>query len=471
MNQTEICFMPAVEMESAIRAKVLSPVEVMKAILARIERLNPRVNAYCTVVADSALEQAREAEARVMKGEELGPLHGVPVSIKDCFFTRGIRTTDCSRVYENYIPREDTVVVDWLKKAGAIIVGKTNLPELAWGATTDNLLFGPTRNPWNLNLTSGGSSGGAAAEVAAGMGPLALGSDGGGSIRIPASFCGVYGFKPSFGRVPRSVGFPGWEIFSCAGPLTRTVRDAALAMEVMAGRDDRYFYTLPDTNRRYRDALGGDLKGLKIAWSKDLGYATVDPRVTELTEKAARKFETLGATVEEANPDAPNPARSYGILSLVMIVEAVHDMLAEHRDKVSPGLVSLVDDFSGIPAIERERAWRECLNYWQAICPFFEKYDFLLTPTLATLPFEIGRSSPDEIAGVKVNSLLDWMAFTYPFNMTRQPAASVPCGWTDGGLPVGLQIVGRRFDDAGVLKVSAAFEEAAPWSGSRPPLD
>ena len=471
MDSTEICFMPVAEMAASLKAKRLSPVEVMEAVLSRIERLNPRLNAYCTLVAESALEQAKEAEDKIMRGEKLGPLHGIPLAVKDTAFTKGIRTTSGSRFYADFIPGEDAISIKRLKTAGAIVIGKTNAPELAWTAVTTNQLFGTTRNPWDLERTPGGSSGGSAAAVASGMAPLASAGDGGGSTRIPASFCGIYGLKPSFGRIPEGPGFPGWEIFSHSGVLTRTVKDTALVLEIIAGRDDRYFFTLPETNLRYLDNLDGDLKGLRVAWSKDLGYATVDPRVTELAEKAARKFETLGAIVEEANPDAPSPARSFSILYVAMMLGPLEEMIAKHRDLVEPELVRMYDDFKGIPALERERAWRECLNYWQAIYPFFEKYDFLLTPTAATLPFETGRFYPEEIAGVKISGVLGVISLTYPFNMTRQPAASIPCGWTDDGLPVGLQIVGRRFDDAGVLKASAAFEKVSPWIDKRPALD
>ncbi|HUV43933.1 MAG TPA: amidase, partial [Dehalococcoidales bacterium] len=252
MNNLEICRMTAWEMREAIAAGELSPVEVVNAVLDRIEQLNPKVNAYCTVVADSARKEAQQAEARVLRKEELGPLHGVPVSIKDLVFTRGIRTTGGSRLYEDFVPEQDSIVVERLKKAGAIVIGKTNTPEFGWVAVTDNDIFGPTRNPWNLECTPGGSSGGAACAVALSMGPLAIGSDGGGSIRIPSSLCGVFGIKPSYGRVPASPGFPGlWEGLSVTGPITRTVRDAALAMEIIAGRDDRDHFSLPDTHLSY----------------------------------------------------------------------------------------------------------------------------------------------------------------------------------------------------------------------------
>ena len=469
MENIEICFMSAVEMAEAIKTKRLSPVEIIDAILSRIEQLNPKVNAYCTLLAESARKQAKEAESMVIRGEELGPLHGVPVSIKDLVFTKGIRTTGGSRIYENFIPEEDAIVVERLKAAGAIILGKTNTPEFGWMALTSNNLFGPTRNPWNLGYHAGGSSGGAAASVALGMGPLAIGSDGGGSIRIPSSFCGVFGIKPSYGRVPQYPGFPGWELLSHTGPITRTVKDAALAMEVIAGRDDRDHFSLPDTGLRYLSSLDSDLKGMRIAWSKDLGYATVDPEVLKITEAAVKTFEDLGATVEAATPEAEKQEETFGIVVGVNMAATLQDKLEEWRDKIDPHMVRFIEFNQSKLGTEYVQARLKQLEYRNKILSFFEKYDLLLTPTLAIPPLEIDKFVVKEIAGTKV-SPLGWMAFTYPFNITGQPAASVPCGWTDNGLPIGLQIVGQRFDDAAVLRAAAAFEQALPWVNRQPSL-
>ena len=469
MDNLEICYMSVIEMVKAIEDKQLSPVEIMDAVLSRIERLNPKINAYCTLVAESARKQAREAETMVMKGEELGRLHGIPVSIKDLTFTKGIRTTFGSKIYENFVPEQDAIVVERLKAAGAIVVGKTNTPEFGFKGVTDNRLFGATCNPWNPGLTSGGSSGGAAASVAAGMGPLAQGSDGGGSIRIPSSFCGVFGLKPSFGRVPVGPGFPDWQTLSHTGPITRTVRDAALAMEVIAGRDDRDRHSLPDTGLRYLPFLGGDLKGLKIAWSPDLGYAVVDPRVLEVTSAAVGIFDTLGGTLEAATPEVGHAGRAWGAIWNMTFASKHRDKLEEWREQMDPGLVALIEQGKDRLATEYASAALEREEYCDKIQPFFEKYDLLLTPTLAVPPFEVGASGPREIDGVQ--RFLDWVTFTYAFNLTGQPAASVPCGWTEDGLPIGLQIVGRRFDDVAVLRAAAAFEQASPWAGRRPPLD
>ena len=406
-----------------------------------------------------------------MKGEQLGPLHGVPVSIKDLIFTRGVRTTGGSKIYENFIPQQDAIVVERLKAGGAIIVGKTNTPEFGWLGVTENRLFGATRNPWNLERTSGGSSGGAAASVAAGMGPLAIGSDGGGSIRTPSSFCGVFGLKPSCGRVPQGPGFPGgWGTLSHVGPITRTVRDAALMMEVIAGRDDRDRHSLPETNLHYLP-LDADVKGLKIAWSSDLGYAVVDPQVLKVTEAAAKTFANLGATVEAAGPKLRSRELEWAFRLVVAISEAatLQDKIEEWQEQIDPGLVLLIDRFKDRLGTEYVQALYEFDECWRSIRSVFEQYDLLLTPVLAVPPFGLGQMGLREINGTRV-SLLGWMPFTYPFNITGQPAASIPCGWTDDGLPIGLQIVGRRFDDATVLRAAAAFEQAVPWSDRRPPL-
>ncbi len=471
MNSQEICYLPALEMRDAIRAKKLSPVEVMDAILKRIEQINPKINAYCTLVADSAREQAKQAEDRVMKGEELGPLHGIPVSIKDLVFTEGIRTTGGTLMYENFVPDQDAILVERLKAAGAIIIGKTNTPHAGWVAITDNLVFGPTRNPWNLDRTPGGSSGGAASAVASGISPLAQGGDGGGSIRIPSSFCGVFGLKPSFGRVPQGPGFPGlWEGLSVSGPITRTVRDSALMMEVIAGRDDRDHFSLPDVNPKYLSRLGGDLKGMRVAWSKNLGYAVVDPQVLKITESAVRTFATLGCNIEETDPQADSPQENFSTVTAASLASDLVEKLPQWRDRIEPALVAFMERSKDISATDYIKARIANLQYSNKMQAFFDNYDILLTPTLAVPPFEIGIYSPREIAGQRA-APLGFMPFTYPFNVTGQPASSVPCGWTDDGLPVGLQIVGRRFDDATVLKASAAFEQASPWADKRPPLD
>jgi len=470
MDNLDVCYLSLEEQVEAIKTKELSPVEMMEAVLSRIEKINPKINAYCTIVADSAKEQAKQAESMVMKGEKQGPLHGVPISIKDLTFTKGIRTTFGSRIFKNFIPEQDSVVVERLKAAGAIIVGKTNTPEFGFKAVTDNALFGVTRNPWNTEHTSGGSSGGAAAAVASGMGSLAMGSDAGGSIRIPSSFCGVFGIKPSFGRVPQYPTFGAGGTFACTGPITRTVRDAALTLEIIAGKDERDRFSLPGTKLSYLPFIGGDLKGLKIAWSQDLGYATVDSQVLKSTGEAAKIFETVGATVEAVDLKLESPSEIYATMKGMSFVSLLQDKMEEWGGKIDPHLALLIQQHKSRPAADFLKASRQREEFWHQLRPLFDKYDLLLTPTMAIPPVKLDDITPDLIAGIK-GSTFNWMSFNYPFNLTGQPAASVPCGRTDDGLPVGLEIIGRRFDEVTVLRSANAFEQASPWVEKRPPLD
>ncbi|MBI3731963.1 MAG: amidase [Chloroflexi bacterium] len=468
MTQTELCTMTAVEMAAAIRAKRLSPVEVIDAMYARIAQVNPRLNAYCTLTEEAARQAARQAEAAVMRGDALGALHGVPVSIKDLLITQGVRTMRGSKIYEQFVPTEDAPSVVKLKAAGAIVLGKTTTPEFGWKGTTDSLVTGISRNPWNLNRTCGGSSGGAGAAVAAGLGPLAVGTDGGGSIRIPASFNGIFGLKPSFGRVaaypPSAVA-----MLSHTGPMTRTVRDAALMLGAMAGPDERDLGSLPADHSDYLAACEGGVKGLRVAWSANLGYAPVDPEVARITDDAARVFADLGCHLEAADPGFPNPEAFFDVLWISGLGTYLRDYLPQWQSQMDAGLVNLVKQVDQFTATDLAGALMQRANHWDVTRRFFERYDLLLTPTLAVAAFEAGAVAPSEIAGHKI-SWAGWTPFTFPFNLTGQPAATVPCGFTAEGLPVGLQIVGRRFADALVLRASAAFEEARPWAAKRPAL-
>jgi Asp-tRNA(Asn)/Glu-tRNA(Gln) amidotransferase A subunit family amidase len=467
--QDDLCWLSALELAAQIRAKKISPVEVVDAVLARIERVNPTLNAFCTLTADEARDAAQAAEVSVMTGEELGPLHGVPVSIKDLLFTRRLLTTGGSRLFADHVPEEDAVSVERLKGAGAIILGKTNTAEFGHKAVTDNPLFGITRNPWSPSLTPGGSSGGSAAAVAAGMGPLALGTDDGGSIRIPASFCGIYGLKPSFGRVPRGAGFPGWETLSHTGPMTRTVRDAALVLDALAGPDDRDRFSLPaDAGPSYLESCEGGLAGLSVAWSADLGHAIVDPEVAEICAKAAEDFEALGCHVEVVTPGWDDPEEIFRAIAPAEIFSAWGDRLEEGADRLDRSLVALLKYGEGITARQYLAATARRQEFWTEVQRFLARFDLLLTPTVAVPAFPVARPAVKEIDGRPV-SPLGWIPFCFPFNLTGQPAASVPVGFTSAGLPVGLQIVGRRFADRTVLAASATFEAALPWVARRPP--
>jgi aspartyl-tRNA(Asn)/glutamyl-tRNA(Gln) amidotransferase subunit A len=459
----------ALELAAAIRAKQVSPVEIAKAVLARIDALNPRLNAFCLLASDITLRDAREAEIAVVKGEPLGLLHGVPFSLKDVIFTRGLRTTGGSRLFAEAVPEEDAIAAGRLRAAGGVLLGKTNTSEFGHKALTDNPLFGPTRNPWNLDLTPGGSSGGAAAAVASALGPVALGTDGGGSLRIPAAFCGVYGYKPSWGRVPQHPSFPGWEHLGVTGPITRTVRDAALVLDVIAGGDDRDRHSLPRESGSYLEACDDDIKGLHVAWTPDLGYATVDPAVQTVCENAAAEFEALGCHVEVVNPGWEDCEETFRTIVAAQFYAAWSDELPAQEAQLDASLVKFIRRGGAVTAREYVLAMERVRAYWHEAQTFLSRFDLLLTPTASVAPFPVGQSPPREISGQPI-SILGWMPFTFPFNLTGQPAASVPAGVTEDGLPVGLQIVGRRHADRAVLAASAAFEAACPWSERRPQL-
>src|SRR5215831_10246675 len=469
MNNSDLCWMSASDLAAAIARKKLSPLEVVDAVLARIEKTSA-LNAYVTLDADGARRAARAAErALTRRSATLGPLHGVPFSAKDLVITRGLRTTFGTPIYRDNVPTEDAPAVARMKAAGAILLGKTNTPTMGWVGITDNLVFGLTRNPWNLERTPGGSSGGAGAAVAAGLGPLALGTDGGGSIRKPAAFCGIVGFKASYGRVPVYPATGAWSL-SHVGPMTRTVTDAALVMTVCAGPDDRDPSSLPGGPTDYVKALKGSVKGLRVAYSETLGLApAVDPEVRAAAGAAAAAFRQLGCRVTQVTPDWPSPWEAWRVIFLGGIAARLAPYRARRED-IDAGLLPIIEETLGWPPTRYVQAWFDRLAWWQHPRGFFEKYDLLLTPTTTTVAFEHGRLYPTEIDGVKVDRHAS-SVFTYPFNLTGQPAISVPCGFTRSGLPIGLQIVGRRFDDATVLRASAAFERAHPWAQHRPVLE
>ena len=468
MASNDLCWMSAAEMVGLFARKKLSPVEVMRAVLARIERVNPTLNAFVTLTAEQAMKDARAAERALgRRGTPLGPLHGVPFSTKDLLVTKGIRTTFGTRLYADNVPAEDAPMVERLKAAGAIQLGKTNTPTFGWIGATHNLLFGITRNPWNTDRTPGGSSGGASAAVAAGLGPLAIGTDGGGSIRIPASFAGIFGHKPSFGRIPIYPPSAAWSL-SHVGPMTRTVTDAALMMNACAGPDERDQFSLPGEKVDYVKALRGSLKGLRVAWSADLGFArAVDAEVKAAGQKAARRFRDFGCRVEEVSPGWPSPKDAFLGVFCGGLAGRLAPYMAERRADIDPGLADIVDRAMRAGPTAYVQAWFDRLAWADHPRHFFDKYDLLLTPTIACPPFKVGLDNPTEIGGTPVEPY-DWIPFTFPFNMTGQPGASVPCGFTADGLPIGLQIVGRRFADAAVLRAAAAFERAQPWADRRP---
>ncbi|HEV2356245.1 MAG TPA: amidase family protein [bacterium] len=471
MATSDLCFTPALELDRLIRAGDVSPVEVTDAVLDRVARLNPALGAYITVTGDLARAQAREAEARARRGERRGPLDGVPYSVKDLEDTAGVRTTYGSRWFEQHIPSEDGAAAGRLRATGAILVGKTNTPHFGHKDMTDNLIGPPCRNPWRLDRTSGGSSGGAATAVAAGLGPVAHGSDGAGSIRCPAALCGVVGFKPSFGRVPSYPSPDPWAARSHTGPITRTVRDAALVLSALAGPDPRDPLSI---DRPAEDYVGGcdrGARGLRVAWSADLGYLPVDPEVRAIAEGAARRFGDLGCSVEAPALGWPDLREPHRVIWEVGVASRQQDRAREHPERMEPSLLRMVVAAGRVSALDYGRALLARAPFYQAVRRFFEGYDLLLTPTMPVAAWPVEPDSGAVIDGREAPTLLERLTFTFPFNLTGQPAASIPCGWTHEGLPVGLQIIGRWHADADVLRAAAAFEAASPWIDRRPPLE
>src|SRR5881409_2557099 len=461
MNNSDLCWMSASELAGAIAKKKVSPVEVVDAVLERIGTLK-QLNAYVTLDADRARQAAKAAERAVMKrGAKLGPLHGVPFSVKDLVVTKDVRTTFGTPLYRDHVPTEDAPMVERLKAAGAILVGKTNTPTFGWLGATHNLLFGVTRNPWNLERTPGGSSGGASAAVAAGLGPLAIGTDGGGSIRIPASCAGIVGLKPTFGLIPVYPFSAAWSL-SHIGPMTRTVTDAALMMNAAAGLDERDAFSAPAPRVDYVKALRQGIKGLRAAWSSNLGFGRiVDPEVRASCEKAARRFRELGCRVEEVDLGWPSPKDAWEAIFCGGIAARLAPSLGERRADIDAGLAAIIDEALTWGPTRYVQAWFDRLAWNEHPRRLFEKYDLLLTPTIACAPFKVGLDNPTEIAGTPVEPY-DWIPFTFPFNMTGHPGASVPCGVTGDKLPVGLQIVGRRFEDAAVLRAARPSSSCNP---------
>jgi Asp-tRNA(Asn)/Glu-tRNA(Gln) amidotransferase A subunit family amidase len=484
----ELCFTPAAELASRIRRRDVSPVEVVEAFLDRIGSRNERMNAYVTVLEDEAREKGREAETALVSGEPLGPLHGVPVAIKDLSdFKAGVRNTSGSKPLADFVPDQTAAHVERLEEAGAIVLGNTNTPEFGHKGVTDNLLLGATSTPFSPAKNAGGSSGGSAAAVADGLAAVALGSDLGGSIRIPASFCGVYGLKASFGRVAaptRPDAFRAHTPFSHIGPLTRTVEDAALMTSVLAGPHPRDPFSLPDDGTDYLSATRTTIEGLRVAYSPNFGIFPMDDRVRDIVREAVRAFEQAGARVEEVDVKMGRSQRElsdlwlrqaavrYAVMATNLKDGLGVDLLGEHRDELTPEFAELLKSAEGRSAIEYKRDDVLRTEVFDAIQDVFDEYDLIVTPTLAVPPFDNAGDGntvgPTSVSGEEVDPLVGW-CLTYPLNFTGHPAASVPAGFTDEVLPVGMQIIGRRLADDVLLAASAAFERVRPWHYCYPP--
>ncbi len=468
----ELEFASASELRDLVRDKQVSPIELVRLFYDRIERLNPQLNAYLTLVPDQALESAKAAEDAVMRGDELGPLHGVPIAIKDLEATAGIRTTGGSLVYKDRVPEADSIVAERVRATGAVILGKTNTPELGLLGHTENRLGDHCRNPWDTTRTTGGSSGGAGSALAAGLTPLATGGDGGGSIRIPASFCGVYGIKPTQGRVPKFGGTPGPAManqFSQQGPMSRTVKDSAVLLQALAGHDARDAGSLREAPEDYVAATERDVKGLRIGWSLDLGYAPIEPEVAEMTALAARAFEDLGCSVEEADISLESPFDTFWALFTANLSAGYGDLLRDHPDDLTWYTKRCLENGATVTGgqYSAELGRMEALK--SRFAELFQRYDLLLTPTMSGTAFPVGEP-PAQIDGIDAYREIGVPAFTYPINMIGHPAASIPCGIASDGLPVGLHIIGSVGGEATIIAASAAFERARPWDDRRPPV-
>ena len=465
----ELCFIDAVDLARMIRDKEVSALEVMTAFLSRIEQVNPKVNAVCSFIGEeAALNAAKKADEKLAKGEPVGPLHGLPHAVKDLALTDGIRTTFGSRIYKDFIAGEDALFVERLKQGGAIIIGKTNTPEFGAGSQTFNEVFGATRNPYDLSKTCGGSSGGAAVALACGMLPLADGSDLGGSLRNPASFCNVVGFRPSPGRVPSHPVMLAWNTLAVEGPMGRTVQDVALLLSVMAGPDERSPISINEPGSTFSRPLQRDFKGARIAWSRDLGRYPVQPVVNEVCDRARSVFAALGCQVDDGQPDFYDADEIFQTLRAWAFAQTRGDDFIKHRSLMKDTVIWNIEQGLKLSGVDVARAEAKRTQLYHRVREFMERYEFLILPVSQVAPFPVDIDWVREINGVKMGSYIDWMATCYAITLTGLPAISVPCGFTSDGLPIGLQIVGRHQRDFDVLQLAFAFEQATQYGGIRP---
>jgi amidase len=460
--------MSAVELAGLIRAKKLSAREALAAHLTQIERVDLKVNAIVTLVSELAFAAAANADERQARGEPLGPLHGLPVAHKDLLDTRGIRTTYGSPLYKDYVPEEDDIVVERMGRAGAITVGKTNTPEFGAGSQTFNAVFGATRNPYDLARTCGGSSGGAAVALACGLVPVASGSDTGGSLRNPAAFCNVVGFRPSPGRVPDPRATLAWSRLSTAGCLGRSVADLALSLSTIAGPDSRAPLSIEERGDLFAGPLGRTFSRTRVAWFKDLGGVPFDARVRAVVDPHVKTFESLGCIVEQAEPDFGPAESAFRVLRAWNAANTHGERFLAHPEAFKDTLTSEIEQGLRLTGIDVARAETAHGRLWRHVQAFFHKYEYFVLPTTQLPPFEVDTPFPTEIAGIELDSYIDWMKSCWYVSATGNPAISVPAGFTPEGLPVGVQIVGRDKADFSVLQLAHAFEQATGFGRQRP---
>jgi amidase len=466
----DICFLPAGEMADLIRRKKLSSREVMEAHLRQIERVNPQVNAIVTLVAEQATEKARKADELQAHGKLNGPLHGIPVVHKDLFETAGIRTTYGSRIFRDNVPARDAIIVERLNGAGAICVGKSNTPEFGAGSQTFNEVFGATKNPYDLTRTCGGSSGGAAVSLACGMVPIADGSDSGGSLRNPASFCNVAGLRTAPGRVPAHAQGNAWLTISVQGPMARTVSDVALLLSVISGPDARSPIAITEPGARFAASLKRDFKGVRVAWFKGMGGIPFEPEVTRQVNARRKVFEELGCIVEEAEPDWTGAHDGYDVLRAWNFAATQTENVRMHRELIKDTILWEVERGSKLTGADIARAHSLRSAAWDRMRVFQEKYEYFIAPTCQVVPYDLTMPYPTEINGIPMSTYIDWQKSCILISALENPAMSLPCDFTPDGLPVGIQIVGRHREEFAVLQLAYAFEQATQVGRRRPAL-
>jgi len=472
----DICFLTATEMAGLIRRRKLSAREAVAAHLKQIERVNPKVNAVVTLLAQQATENARIADEAQARGAVLGPLHGLPVVHKDLFETAGILTTFGSPIFRDNVPKRDAIIVERIKRAGAICLRKSNTPEFGAGSQTFNNVFGATKNPWDLTKTCGGSSGGAAVSLATGMVPIADGSDSGGSLRNPASFCNVVGIRTVPGRVPQHAQGNAWLTISVQGPMARTVSDLALLLSIIAGPDSRRPISIDEPAARFAGNLDRNFKGVRVAWFRDIGGIPFDPRVLKVIAEQRKVFESLGCIVEEAEPDWTGAHQGYDTLRAWNYASTQSENVRLQRDLVKDTLQWEVERGSKLSGADIAHAHALRSQAWDSMRIFQEKYEYFICPTCQVLPYDITQPYPPEIRGVTMSTYVEWQKSCILISALENPAISVPCGFSDEGLPVGtqppvgIQIVGRHRDEWSVLQLAHAFEKATGYGRRRPSI-
>lgn len=464
----DICFAPATEQLRLLRTRAISCVELMAHHLDQIERANERVNAIVTLDQERAMTGARAADAALARGETPGLLHGLPIAHKDLTDTAGMRTTYGSPLYADHVPQEDALIVERLRDAGAITIGKTNTPEFGAGSQTFNPVFGATRNPYALDRTCGGSSGGAAVALACGMQPLADGSDMGGSLRNPAAFCNVVGLRPAPGRVPRWPSELGWATLGVAGPMARTVGDVALMLAAIAGDDARSPIALESDPGQFLEIPPLPAAGVRVAWSRDLGGLPVDPRITAVLEEHRATFAALGCRVEDAEPDFADADRAFKVWRAWHFASQFAPLLEEQRDALKDTVVWNAEAGLKLSAYDLAVAEQARTRLYHRLRAFMARYDYLICPVTQVPPFDVDTPYVTEINGEPMETYIDWMRSCYYISVVGLPAISIPCGFTEDGLPVGIQIVGRHRAEREVLALAQAFEAATGYWRRRP---